>query len=69
MKSPRSLFRSRPHGQPPAYLPAVVAIGKTATPGVVTHVNVCHDDWCGIFKGTPCDCNPVVKLAQTPERN
>ena len=60
MKPPRPLFRSRSHNQPPAYLPAVVALAEHVTPGTVQRVDVCHDNWCGIFKGEACNCNPVV---------
>lgn len=28
--------------------------------GEVTHVTVLHDDWCGIFRGEACNCNPVL---------
>lgn len=70
MKPPRSLFRARPHGEPPSYLLEVLEIAKTATPGTVQYVNVAHDDGCEIFAGGACNCNPVVELAgPPPERN
>lgn len=28
--------------------------------GVLSHVYIYHDDWCGIFRGEACDCDPVV---------
>lgn len=31
-------------------------------PGTVNHVMVRHDDWCGHFRGKPCNCNPDVSL-------
>ena len=70
MKPPRRLFRERPPRPPetPHYLPAVIALGKTATPGAVNHINVFHDHWCRIFKGKPCDCKPTVRRSN-PERN
>ena len=27
----------------------------------VYHFTILHDEWCGIFKGKPCDCNPEVR--------
>jgi hypothetical protein len=26
------------------------------------HVDVLHDEWCGIFKGKDCNCNPEIQL-------
>lgn len=26
----------------------------------VTHVEIYHDDWCGVFKGLFCDCEPEI---------
>ena len=28
----------------------------------IYHIGVFHDDWCDIFKGGSCNCNPEVKL-------
>jgi hypothetical protein len=25
-------------------------------------VDVAHDDWCGIFEGQRCDCDPDIRL-------
>jgi hypothetical protein len=30
------------------------------TPGAVSVINVQHDDWCAIFQGEPCDCDPDI---------
>lgn len=35
--------------------------GKNPKKGV-QHVNVYHDDWCDIYKGKPCNCNPEIKV-------
>lgn len=43
----------------PHYLPKILA--AKAKPGVI-HAIVQHDDWCSIFKGGQCDCNPDVEL-------
>ena len=29
--------------------------------GEVTKIDVKHDDWCAIFKGGVCNCNPIIK--------
>jgi hypothetical protein len=37
------------------------------TPGL-HHVDIYHDDDCGIFKGQPCDCNPdIIQRASKPD--
>ena len=33
----------------------------------VHHIAICHDDWCGIFKGKPCDCDPEVNVINGSE--
>jgi hypothetical protein len=38
------------------------------TPGRLMRVETLHDDWCGIFKGGPCNCEPTVRLAAS-DRN
>jgi len=25
----------------------------------VVHVRIEHDDWCGVFSGSECHCNPI----------
>ena len=42
------------------YVPLVLAAAAKAKPGLLTHVHIYHDDWCGVYKGRPCDCNPEV---------
>ena len=32
------------------------------TKPAVHHMDIFHDDWCAIFQGKPCNCNPDVKL-------
>ncbi len=35
--------------------------GKLAIePGQYKHVEIRHDDWCGIFKGERCNCEPDI---------
>lgn len=31
-------------------------------PGVLYHLDFYHDDWCNVFKGGVCNCNPDVKV-------
>lgn len=35
-------------------------------PGTVQTLEVQHDDWCSIFKGGQCDCNPTMELVIAP---
>ncbi|RYX81057.1 hypothetical protein EON83_25870 [bacterium] len=38
--------------------------------GTVTTVAVAHDDWCQIFKGGKCNCNPTLTTTATrPNRS
>jgi hypothetical protein len=30
-------------------------------PGRIRWAEVLHDDWCGIFSGRRCHCNPVLR--------
>jgi hypothetical protein len=41
--------------------------GEPLEPGV-HHVQVRHDDRCGIFDGEPCDCESDVELEAQRER-
>lgn len=37
------------------------AQGKVPTVmGKITHIHITHDDWCRIFDGMPCNCNPDI---------
>jgi hypothetical protein len=38
-------------------------------PDRVSEVDVYHDDWCRIYHGGYCNCNPEVRLRPPPERN
>ena len=41
----------------PNYLPKILA--AKLKPGL-SHAYVYHDDWCAIFRGEECDCDPDV---------
>ncbi len=30
--------------------------------GCITHINVDHDDWCGIHRNCECNCDPDVVI-------
>ena len=40
--------------------------GNRAT-GTVISVHVYHDDWCGIFSGERCNCDPSIMVEEVPE--
>jgi len=48
----------------PNYLPKILklqAAGKMP-PGVLSHAVILHDQWCAIYQGRSCDCNPDVSI-------
>jgi len=36
----------------------------TPRPGVATHINVAHDDWCAIYAGGRCNCDPDIQVIE-----
>jgi hypothetical protein len=36
--------------------------------GEVNVVEVLHDDWCSIFNGGACDCDPIVVSSPAVDR-
>jgi hypothetical protein len=38
-------------------------------PGRVREVDIYHDDWCRIYRGGYCNCEPEVRLRPPPEAN
>lgn len=46
----------------PSFIDVLLEHLRHAPPqaGVITHVEVFHDDWCGIFEGRECDCTPDI---------
>jgi hypothetical protein len=36
--------------------------------GSLTEVDICHDDWCAIYKGGYCNCDPDINLRLPPSR-
>jgi hypothetical protein len=39
------------------------------SPGRLTEVFIYHDDWCGIYQGGYCDCDPEIELQPPPEQD
>ena len=52
----------------PNYLRQVLQHGKDVPPGEVVHVEVRHDDDCGIFENRACDCEPEVESGDRVDR-
>jgi hypothetical protein len=53
------------------YWPKLVELveqGKVP-PGSVNEVDICHDDWCRIYRGGYCNCEPEIRLRPPPEVN
>ncbi|MBI3410587.1 MAG: hypothetical protein HY040_19800 [Planctomycetes bacterium] len=38
-------------------------------PGTIGEVDILHDDWCAIYKGAYCNCEPEVRERLAVERN
>lgn len=37
-------------------------------PGTFLEIGTFHDDWCGVFKGGRCNCDPDVRpIDRTPD--
>ena len=45
-----------------AKLLALGELGLIGEPGKVQEVDIYHDDWCGVYRGQPCNCNPEIKV-------
>ena len=42
-------------------LRAMLARGELKMkPGALSHLMIAHDDWCAIFKGGVCNCDPYI---------
>jgi hypothetical protein len=46
------------------YHAKVMALTKGLQPGV-SSIRVAHDDWCGIYQGKRCNCDPEVSQEWT----
>lgn len=36
------------------------------TPGTVQEVTIEHDNWCAVWHGGRCNCDPLVQLPRVP---
>ena len=52
----------------PTYLRQVLKNVKDVPAGDIVHVEVRHDDDCGIFEGRGCDCAPEIESGKRVER-
>lgn len=50
-----------------SYAARILIAAQNAQPGTVSHAVVLHDDWCLIFKGKSCNCNPDVEIITDAE--
>lgn len=49
--------------QPHNYIPTVLGLlSQLPAGGADLHIEVLHDDWCGVFEDRACDCDPTVRL-------
>ena len=37
-------------------------------PGMVRHIEIRHDLWCGIFRGLECNCEPIIETGDRINR-
>lgn len=45
------------------YCAEVIRQGCKLPPGgQLYHVDIYHDDWCGMFSGRTCDCDPDIVI-------
>jgi hypothetical protein len=35
-------------------------------PARLTHMETLHDDWCGVFDGRRCHCQPEFRYVEAP---
>jgi hypothetical protein len=57
--------RAKERAKVPNYIKKLRYLVKIGTIplNVETHmIDVEHDNWCAIFKGKPCNCDPTIKL-------
>jgi hypothetical protein len=47
--------------RPPRCAAAVAQVAAQLKPGSVGIIRVKHDDWCSIWQGKACNCEPIVE--------
>jgi hypothetical protein len=40
----------------------MAAIARAGLQGELVSCSIQHDDWCGIFAGRACDCDPDITI-------
>ena len=55
----------------PKYLKKILQriSSKQLVPGTISMIRVYHDDWCAIYKGNPCNCNPDIDMGELQGKN
>ena len=43
-------------------LQVLIAAGVTGKVGVLSQTRIYHDDWCAIFRGGYCNCDPDIEV-------
>lgn len=43
----------------------LMAVGALPQDVGVHQITIFHDSWCGIYRGTRCNCDPDITLAWT----
>ena len=61
----RTNTRTRPEHNYTRKLRYLLTVGAFPLGTGVHSIDVCHDSWCGIYRGTRCNCDPDIKLAWT----
>lgn len=46
-----------------------VPLDDPMEPGKVSHLIFYHDDWCRIYRGQNCNCEPEIRRFAEPDRN
>jgi hypothetical protein len=74
LKPPKVLYvgnQETPHPREHNYhaklMPLMEAMLAQGVPPGVSSIRVAHDDWCGIYQGKRCNCDPEVSLEWTLE--
>jgi hypothetical protein len=81
-RKPRSLFKARQirpgvgyvgpefAGPEPNYIAKQMEFirqhPELIQPGKLVNFAIAHDDWCSLFDGGPCDCDPDISVMETP---
>jgi hypothetical protein len=62
MAKPTLLFGDAPGGNYVRKLARLIEKNPQLR-GSAFSINICHDDWCAIYSGQPCNCDPDVEVS------